>query len=114
MLHVSFEKQYARKDILGYILPTIITRNPRDFFMWIRPSRKQSQQIEAVIHELVHLKQHAKNEICPITLDIRASHLKKLQFGRDKGYYNNPAEIEAYGRGRCLTDLYIEHWSATY
>lgn len=114
VLHVAFEKEYAKAGTDGYIFPTYPERNPRDFFMWIRASKNNAKQIATLHHELVHLKQYAKNEICPMTATAKAPHLKKLQIGKVLNYYNDPTEIEAFGRSRGMTNLYIEHWTANH
>lgn len=95
------------------------TKNPRWFTINLRGARGDENIIKTLAHEMVHVKQHAKNELqtgCAILakgkLVIRSKwkgEIWKPKRNEDP-YFDSPHEIEAFGKEvglyqRWLTSL---------
>ncbi len=83
---------------------------PREFEIHINPHFKKNEQLSALAHEMVHLKQFARREL----VHSRYGELKWPACKRQpKEYYEQPWEIEAYGREIGLFRRYQEHLKGT-
>lgn len=87
-------------------------RQPRKFVMniFIPPKVSLRYIISALAHEMVHVKQFVKNELIDLpSTDFNVSVYKNKKYNINKvSYYDQPWEIEAYGRERGLTREYFE------
>jgi hypothetical protein len=87
-------------------------RQPRKFLIYIsvppRPSLKYI--ISTLAHEMVHVKQFVKNELVDLpSTDYNVSVFKNKKYNLNRvSYYDQPWEIEAFGRERGLTKEYLE------
>jgi hypothetical protein len=91
---------------MGYCWCSDNFRNPRNFLIELQKNNERPDDLVSTLaHELVHLKQYARNELGN-TYQIVA---KKSEATKWKGslwiagpkecqYYDSPWEIEAYGR----------------
>lgn len=93
-------------DVDGECVDEDGIRNPRWFTIGLK-LQDVSEMIKVLGHEMVHVKQHAKNELqSGIMVPSRGGfkmHSKwKGEIWKPKGkedhYYDSPWEIEAYGR----------------
>ena len=83
------------------------TRNPRWFTINLRGGKDDEDIIQTLAHEMVHVKQHAKNELqSGITIATRAGlkmtskwmgEIWKPKRKEDRDY-DSPWEVEAYGK----------------
>lgn len=82
-------------------------RNPRWFTISIRGSKGDDDIIQTLAHEMVHVKQYAKNELkygmlVPTRGGFKSTSKWMGEIWKPKGkedhYYDAPWEIEAYGR----------------
>lgn len=82
-------------------------RNPRYFTINIRSAKDDDDIIQTLAHEMVHVKQHAKNELKTGVvvatrggLKISSKWMGKIwkPKGKEDHYYDSPWEVEAYGR----------------
>ena len=95
---VTFDSDYSQPKISGYILdddPDL------DYYIWIRKSMNRKQQLITMAHECVHLKQMLKNE-------LSSEEMRKAETLDDSAYWDDPREIEAFGRELGLYVKYIK------
>ncbi len=93
-------------DVEGECVDEDGVRNPRWFTIGLK-SQEIEEMIKVLAHEMVHVKQHAKNELQSGVMVAARGGLKMSsrwmgQLWKPKGkechYYDSPWEIEAYGR----------------
>ena len=82
------------------------TRNPRWFTIGLK-NQDINEMIKTLAHEMVHVKQHAKNELeTGIAVAARGGLMVHSRWmgqiwkpkGKEDAYFDSPWEIEAYGR----------------
>ncbi len=104
-------------DVEGECVDEDGVRNPRWFTIGLK-SQDIEEMIKVLAHEMVHVKQHAKNELQSGVMVAARGGLKMSsrwmgQLWKPKGkechYYDSPWEIEAYGREVGL----YHKWCAT-
>lgn len=87
-------------------------RHPRRFTIYIYTPPKVSLKyiVSTLAHEMVHVKQFVKNELIDLpSTDYNVSVFKNKKYNLNRiSYYDQPWEIEAYGRERGLTIEYFE------
>lgn len=103
-------------DVHGECVDEDGIRNPRWFTIGLK-RQNIDEMIRTLGHEMVHVKQHAKNELQTGVWSItrggfKMSHKWKGEIWKPKSkedaYYDSPWEIEAYGREVGL----YQHWIA--
>jgi len=75
--------------------------------------------IQTLAHEMVHVKQHAKNELVKDYGTARGGYkLESVWLGKvwrpkqgEDSYFDSPWEVEAYGREVGLMNRWIKHQS---
>ncbi len=82
-----------------------------EYHIWIRPTMSIREQILTTAHELVHVKQFVRKELCPTTGKILSRSLRKLNPTNSDDYFDNPSEIEANGRAPGLVQRYMRNSS---
>ena len=96
-----------KSDVQGECIDEDGTRNPRWFTINLRGAKDDENIIQTLAHEMVHVKQHAKNELrtghmvaARGGLKICSKWMGKIwqPKGKEDDYYDSPWEIEAYGR----------------
>lgn len=94
-------------DVHGFCEVVDGERRPRDFEIELNRKLNRYDILHALAHELVHVKQYARNEI----LDKgKVTHfLGKTYVNESTDYYDSPWEIEAYGREVGLYIKFIKH-----
>lgn len=100
--------EHTRKsDVQGECVDEDGTRNPRWFTINLRGAKGDDDIIQTLAHEMVHVKQHAKNELQSGVMVAARGGLKMTSKwmgeiwkpkGKEDHYYDSPWEIEAYGR----------------
>lgn len=87
-------------------------RQPRKFTIYIYTPPKASLRyiISTLAHEMVHVKQFVKNELIDLpSTNYNVSVFKNKKYNLNRvNYYDQPWEIEAFGRERGLTLEYFE------
>jgi hypothetical protein len=107
-LKIILSKKHLSKGIDGYCDWMDNSKSPRMFEIVVRPSLKSEDLLQLLAHEMVHLKQFAKNELFDYSCGSKSRFNGKV-YTRDKiDYWFLPWEIEAYGRERGLYVKYIE------
>lgn len=96
-----------KNDVQGECVDEDGTRNPRWFTINLRGGKDDEDIIQTLAHEMVHVKQHAKNELQSGIMIATRGGLKMTSkwMGeiwkpkrKEDHYYDSPWEIEAYGR----------------
>jgi hypothetical protein len=104
-------------DVDGECVDEDGVRNPRWFTIGLK-SQKISDMIKTLGHEMVHVKQHAKNElqggiVVPSRGGLKMYSRWQGEIWKPKGkedhYFDSPWEIEAYGREVGLFAKWIAH-----
>ena len=93
-------------DVEGDCVDEDGVRNPRWFTIGLK-SQDINEMIKVLGHEMVHVKQHAKNELQSGVMIAARGGLKMTSRwmgkiwkpkGKEDHYFDSPWEIEAYGR----------------
>ena len=87
-------------DANGYFTKLADTKNPREFDIEVDYKLSMRQILETIAHEMVHVKQYARNEMCdadnPST--NKTSWKSNSVCTKSTEYWDLPWEIEAHGR----------------
>lgn len=115
---VSVKLKFVKKSVINYEDDCAYVewmdnnRQPRKFVISIHIPPKVTLRyiISTLAHEMVHVKQFVKNELIDLpSTDYNVSVFKNKKYNLNRvGYYDQPWEIEAYGRERGLTREYFE------
>jgi len=106
----------SKMDVCGECVDEEGTRNPRWFTIGLK-KQSTSEMIKTLAHEMVHVKQHAKNElqngiIVPARGGLQMLSKWKGELWRpgryEHPYFDSPWEVEAYGREVGLYHRYVE------
>ncbi len=104
-------------DCEGYVVCEDEHKNPRNFLVQLR-RLPEDEMIKTLAHEMVHVKQYAKNELAkrPATARGGGSGIVTRWLGEtwkpkrtEHKYYDCPWEIEAYGREVGLWAKWLDH-----
>ena len=104
-------------DVEGECVDEDGVRNPRWFTIGLK-SQDIDEMIKVLGHEMVHVKQHAKNELQSGVMIAARGGLKMSSRwmgeiwkpkSKECHYYDSPWEIEAYGREVGLYQKWIAH-----
>lgn len=104
-------------DVDGECVDEDGVRNPRWFTIGLK-KQDINEMIKVLGHEMVHVKQHAKNELqsgimVPSRGGLRMTSRWKGEIWKPKGkqnaYYDAPWEIEAYGMEVGLFYKWCQH-----
>jgi hypothetical protein len=84
----------------GYCTKLNDTKNPRDFDIEVDSKLNLRQLLETVAHEMVHVKQYARNEMCDNNVHTtnKTSWKSTSVCTETTEYWDLPWEIEAHGR----------------
>lgn len=94
-------------DVEGECVDEQGTKNPRWFTIRLKRNRNFGDMIKTLAHEMVHVKQHAKNELKIGIVVVSRGKLKMTSKWHGKiwkpkrnedHYFDSPWEIESYGR----------------
>ena len=91
----------------GYCHPYEAGRSPRSFEIMIDSTMPRHKQLITLAHEMVHVKQYARNELSsdsPVSAKFAGKNYRITQSLED--YLDYPWEIEAFGRERGMYVLY--------
>ena len=103
-------------DVQGCCINEDDTKRSRFFTIQLRSDNSVDELIQTLAHEMVHVKQYAKNEHVKRFATAKGGlRLESIWMGKpwrpkkhENGYYDSPWEIEAYGREVGL----MAHWVA--
>tara|TARA_B100000242_G_scaffold281953_1_gene242777 strand:- start:459 stop:944 length:486 start_codon:yes stop_codon:yes gene_type:complete len=97
-LRIELVKNLMKKEkIYGDAIWEDDERYPKEFTIRADASQPLRRVLETIAHEMVHVKQYAKDELHEYTM--KKGHRYKGKFFSDKlDYWDEPWEIEAHGR----------------
>ena len=106
--HIDIELMF-QKDPYSVGLCTAFENDSgraRIFEIVVNPNLGYQSTLRCIFHELVHVKQYARNE-----LEMLGGSTNRWNgnIGPSGNYWEYPWEIEAYGREFCLYRMYKEH-----
>lgn len=107
-LKIILSKKHLAKGIDGYCDWMDNNKSPRIFEIVVRPSLKAEDLLQLLAHEMVHLKQFAKNELFDYSRGSKCRFNGKIYDRDEIDYWFLPWEIEAYGRERGLYMKYLD------
>jgi hypothetical protein len=83
---------------------------PKEFTIHLDSKLSERKIIQALAHEMTHVKQYTKNEVFDFIKTSNIIKWKGKKFDIDKiDYWECPWEIEAYGYEKCLYQLFKIH-----
>ncbi len=106
----------SKLDVQGAAINEDGTRRSRYFTIQLRNGRGDDL-IQTLAHEMVHVKQHAKNELVKDYGTARGGYrLESVWMGKvwrpkagEDCYFDSPWEVEAYGREVGLMHRWVKH-----
>lgn len=105
LVEISFLKLNGEAD--GYCNPLEYSRNPRSFEIIINATLPRHKQLRVLAHEMVHVKQYARNELQSQSVSSVKFAGKTFRVSDSyEDYLEYPWEIEAFGREKGLYTLY--------
>lgn len=105
-IKINLKKQGGLK---GSTEPLDCLIKPREFEICIDPSMSKENLLCTLAHELVHVKQFAKNELGAAVQGCRQRWNGNYIDTEKLNYWDQPWEIEAYGREYGLFVRYCDH-----
>jgi hypothetical protein len=117
---VEFKKNLYNDDgVYGSAVSTGFSKNPREFTIEVDSALKMRTMLQTICHEMVHVKQYARNEL-DLGMDFELAKdgwgLEAKKYSIWKGekvgnldYWDQPWEIEAHGRECGLFIRWAEH-----
>ncbi len=82
----------------------------RDFMITIDSRLNKKETLLALAHEMVHVKQYAKGEMRDIFRPTRMVNWQGERYAHEEmDYWEQPWEIEAYGREKGLYVKFMSH-----
>jgi hypothetical protein len=105
-------------DSQGECLDEDGTKNPRWFTIGIKPQVDIDEMLKTLAHEMVHLKQHAKNELqTGMVIPTRGGIKRTTKWmgvvwkprRKEDPYFDSPWEVEAYGKEVGLFQRFFKH-----
>jgi hypothetical protein len=120
-LQIDIERD-RKLDVEGECISEDDRKNPRWFTINLRGARTDDDMIKTLAHEMVHVKQYAKNELGKeLALASKGKGIKiatrwQGKFwnpsSKEDAYWDCPWEIEAYGREVGLYAKWVAHTSS--
>ena len=113
-IRVSFIKDLMKtNNVIASCIWEDSNYRPRSFLIEIDASISSTLRLmTALAHEMVHVKQYAKSEMCDLFRGPHALKWNGKPFNdEDVEYWDLPWEIEAYGRERGLYERFKIYWN---
>jgi hypothetical protein len=83
---------------------------PKEFIIRVSDSETMElyRKLKVICHEMVHVKQYAKNEMRPMLRPYRMTKFMGALYPDDMDYWDSPWEIEAFGREVGLYTRWVD------
>lgn len=113
--NLNIDIEVSKLDICGECVDEEGTRNPRWFTIGLK-NQPIEEMIKTLAHEMVHVKQHAKNElqtghVIATRGGLKISSRWKGEIWKPKRqehpYFDSPWEVEAFGKEVGLFQRYV-------
>lgn len=108
----------SKLDVEGECCDEDGNRNPRWFTITLRDKKDDDDLVKTLAHEMVHVKQYAKNELAKQLRVSRGNGFRLatkwkgepwMPKSKEDEYWDSPWEIEAYGREVGLYHKWVRH-----
>ena len=110
-LTIKFEKYPRGSNDYAECIWKYINHCSRDFEITIDRRLCRREMLLALAHEMVHLKQYAKGELKDYIKPARMiGWMGEKYLEEEIDYWEQPWEIEAYGREKGLYFKFMSHW----
>ena len=108
-INIEFNEDMREDGDCGYCVPTegYVRKSPREFDIEINASKSLKTIMETIAHEMVHVKQYARNELRELS-DSQFTWCGETVDGTKIDYFDLPWEIEAHGREAGLFRRWAE------
>jgi hypothetical protein len=107
---VYVQNNKLKKYEWGYCGPTDWNYSKhREFEILLNNTASRKNQIITILHEMIHLKQYARNELVCYNTFGKYKWLGKKMYTSPNDYENLPWEIEAEKTEKVLFEMYREH-----
>lgn len=113
--NITLDIEVSKLDVDGECVDEDGVRNPRWFTIGLK-KQGVDEMVKTLAHEMVHLKQHAKNELQGGVMIPTRGGLKMTSkwMGeiwtpkrKEHHYFDSPWEVEAYGKEVGLFQRYV-------
>lgn len=81
---------------------------PKDFIIRISDNIPLSKKLKCICHEMVHVKQYARDEMKQMFRPYNTTRFMGQYYTDDMDYWEQPWEIEAYGREPGLYTNWVD------
>jgi hypothetical protein len=81
---------------------------PKDFIIRISDNIPLAKQLKCICHEMVHVKQYARDEMKQMFRPYGTTRYMGQYYSDDMDYWEQPWEIEAYGREPGLYTNWVD------
>lgn len=115
-LDIEIEKSL---EVEGMMISEEDKKNPRFFTIQLRNKKTDDDIFKTLAHEMVHLKQYAKNQLYKRFVTAKNKKGETLQTSwegniwkpkrNEHKYFDSPWEVEAYGREVGLYQRWVEY-----
>lgn len=99
-------KNSNMEGALGYCLPRERNHLPRNFLIELYGKVNKKQLMQTLVHELVHVKQFAHNELKFYRMSS-CSRWEDIVIGEETDYWDQPWEVEARAFEKPLFDVWV-------
>lgn len=108
-LRIEFVKQLDKHNAIeGDACWEDDEHRPREFTIRIREGMSLSKKLRTLCHEMVHVKQYAKGEMKQMWKPARTTKFCGEYYSDDLDYWDQPWEIEAFGREDGLYTRWVD------
>jgi len=91
-------KLMDKENVYGEAWPEDDERRPKTFGIRADSSLRLRRLLETIAHEMVHVKQYAKDELFEYTAQRKGHRFNGKFYSEKTDYWDEPWEIEAHGR----------------
>ena len=98
-LLLEFKELDSKSNFIGFCSWEDINVSPKEFTITLSKKLGKRHTLLALAHEMVHVKQYAKNELKDYLSESNKVRWRGEKFDANEvDYWDQPWEIEAYGR----------------
>lgn len=108
-LKIEFVKQLDKFNVTdGDCMWEDEEERPREFTIRVRDGMCLSKKLRTICHEMVHVKQYAKGEMRQSWRPAKMTRFNGELYPDDMDYWDQPWEIEAFGREDGLYTRWVD------
>ena len=108
-LTLNFQKFKKKSEFSAFCDWEYDNNRPRDFIITVNKNLNKKRMLIAIAHEMVHVKQFAKGELKDYVKSSKSKWCGKIYDNNKLDYWDQPWEIDAYGREKGLYYKFLIH-----